>query len=81
MYATKLVNKNLVDNNAYISIGDPYKDAAQNVFRQPKKGEPVPKPMLMTVSSAVVVWLIRATVHIVIMSLTPRLFCPSYLYL
>lgn len=50
MYATKLVNKNVVDNNAYISIGDPYKDAAQNVFRQPKKGEPLPKPMMMTVS-------------------------------
>lgn len=47
MYSTKLVNKNLVDNNAYISIGDPYKDQQQNVFRQPKKGEAPPKPMVM----------------------------------
>ena len=50
MYSTKLVNKNIVDNNAYISIGDPYKDQLQNVFRQPKKGDPVPKPMVMVVS-------------------------------
>ena len=50
MYATKYVNKNIVDNNAYISIGDPYKDKSDNVFRQPKKGDPIPKPMLMFVS-------------------------------
>lgn len=49
MYATKFVNKNIVDNNAYISIGDPYKDRQANVFRQPKKGDPIPKPFQITV--------------------------------
>ena len=54
MYATKFVNKNIVDGNAYISIGDPYRDQQVNVFRQPKKGEPLPKPMLMLVCMLVV---------------------------
>ncbi len=49
MYATKYINKNTVDGNAYISIGDPYKDKPANVFRQPKKGDPVPKPFQITV--------------------------------
>lgn len=39
MYSTKLINKNLVENNKYITIGDPYKDPKANMFRQDKKGE------------------------------------------
>jgi hypothetical protein len=42
------VNKNKVDGNAYISIGDSYKDPLPNTFRQPKKGEKAPNPMKMT---------------------------------
>lgn len=50
MYSTKIVNKNIVDGNAYISIGDPYRGKSENVFRQPKKGEPVPKYFQVVVS-------------------------------
>ena len=39
MYSTKLINKNKVDNNAYITVGDPFSDAKSNPFRQGKKGE------------------------------------------
>lgn len=39
MYSTKLVNKNMVDGNAYTTVGDPFKDAQPNPFRQGKKGE------------------------------------------
>jgi hypothetical protein len=39
MYSTKLINKNLVENNKYITIGDPYRDPKANMFRQDKKGE------------------------------------------
>jgi len=44
MYSTKRVNKNLVDDNAYITIGDLYVDPKPNPFRQPKKGEKAPNP-------------------------------------
>eukprot|EP01038_Epipyxis_sp_PR26KG_P008343 gene8343-11287_t len=44
MYSTKLVNKNFVDGNAYITVGDPYSDPKANPFRQPKKGEKAPNP-------------------------------------
>lgn len=44
MYSTKHLNKNQVDNNAYITIGDPFKDPPQNVFRQGKKGDKAVKP-------------------------------------
>ena len=44
MYSTKLVNKNMVDGNAYITVGDPFADAKANPFRQPKKGEKAPLP-------------------------------------
>jgi hypothetical protein len=39
MYSTKLINKCKVDNNAYITIGDPFTDPKPNPFRQGKKGE------------------------------------------
>lgn len=39
MYSTKLVNKNKVEGDAYCTVGDPFKDAQANPFRQPKKGE------------------------------------------
>jgi hypothetical protein len=39
MYSTKLINKNLNEGNKYITVGDPYKDAKANIFRQDKKGE------------------------------------------
>ena len=39
MYSTKLVNKNVVDGNAYITVNCPFEDAKANPFRQPKKGE------------------------------------------
>ena len=39
MYSTRLVNKNWVDGNRYITVGDPYKDPMGNPFRQGKKGE------------------------------------------
>lgn len=48
MYSTKYLNKNIVQGNAYISIGDPYKDRLENMFRQPKKGETL-KPFHITV--------------------------------
>ena len=44
MYSTKLVNKNKVDGNAYITVGDPFTDPCANPFRQPKKGEKPPQP-------------------------------------
>jgi hypothetical protein len=39
MYTKRLVNKTYVDNNAYITVGDPFIDAKGNPFRAPKKGE------------------------------------------
>jgi hypothetical protein len=39
MYSTKLVNKNMVSNNAYITVGDPYKDQVANPFRASKRGK------------------------------------------
>lgn len=39
MYSTKLINKNVVDGNAYITVNCPFEDAKANPFRQPKKGE------------------------------------------
>jgi hypothetical protein len=44
MYSSKFRNKNIVADNAYISVGDPYNDPMRNPFRQPtkmtgKKGE------------------------------------------
>ena len=39
MYSTKLINKGMVDGNAYITVGDPFADAKPNPFRQGKKGE------------------------------------------
>lgn len=42
MYSTHLLHKSMVANNAYITVGDPYKDQLANPFRQsakPKKGE------------------------------------------
>ena len=36
MYSTKLLNKNMVDGNAYITIGDPFKESDPNPFRQSK---------------------------------------------
>ncbi len=43
MYSTRYINKNKVDGNAYLAIGDQYKDPIPNQFRQPKKGEKQPK--------------------------------------
>jgi len=37
MYNTKLLNTRVVDNNAYITIGDPYVDPKPNMFRQDDK--------------------------------------------
>jgi len=39
MYSTKLVNKNMVDGNAYITVGDPFVTQNPNPFRAGKKGE------------------------------------------
>jgi hypothetical protein len=39
MYSTKLLHKNAVTDNAYITVGDPYKAANENPFREGKKGE------------------------------------------
>lgn len=39
MYSTKLVNKNMVEGNAYITVGDPYVAPNGNPFRAGKKGE------------------------------------------
>lgn len=39
MYSTKYINKNKVDGNAYLSVGDTYRNPVSNMFRQPKKGE------------------------------------------
>jgi hypothetical protein len=44
MYSTHHINKNVVDGNAYITVGDPFLDAKANPFRQPKKGEKAPTP-------------------------------------
>ncbi len=49
MYSTKLVNKNMVDNNAYITVGDPFTTANPNPFRAGKKGEKL-TPMHVKVS-------------------------------
>ena len=43
MYSTKYFNKNKMDGNAYMCIGDPYKPPVANAFRQPEKGAPKPK--------------------------------------
>lgn len=50
MYSTKLLNKNLVDGNAYITVNDLYKDRVVNPFRAPKKGDKVPTPFQVKVS-------------------------------
>ncbi len=42
MYSTKLLNKNMVDGNAYITIGDPFVEAKANPFRQSKKSDKAP---------------------------------------
>lgn len=42
MYKTKLLHKNLVDGNAYITINDPYKDPNYQSFRNAKKSEKPP---------------------------------------
>lgn len=39
MYSTRLMHKNAVDNNAYITVGDPFKNPNGNPFRQGKPGE------------------------------------------
>jgi hypothetical protein len=46
MYNSKRLNTKLVDNNAYITIGDPYHDPKQNMFRQddPKAKKTSEKP-------------------------------------
>lgn len=46
MYKTKIVNPHQVENNAYITIGDPYKNPNQNMFRQedPKAKRTSDKP-------------------------------------
>jgi hypothetical protein len=45
MYSSHYLHKNL--GTTYITIGDPYINQGGNPFRQPKKGDPIPKPMLM----------------------------------
>ena len=46
MYNSKILNPKMVDNNAYITIGDPYHDPKQNMFRQddPKAKKTSDKP-------------------------------------
>lgn len=39
MYSTRLMHKNAVDGNAYITVGDPFKNPNGNPFREGKKGE------------------------------------------
>ncbi len=39
MYSTKIINKNVVDGNAYITINDPYRDEVPNPFRNTKRGK------------------------------------------
>ena len=34
----------MVDGNAYITVGDDYKDPVANPFRKPPKGTPAPTP-------------------------------------
>ena len=48
MYSTKYFNKNKMDGNAYMCIGDPYKPPVANAFRQPEKGAPKPKTFATT---------------------------------
>lgn len=49
MYSTKLHNKNVVDGQAYITIGDPYRDPKTNPFREGKKGDKAPLPFQVKV--------------------------------
>ncbi len=52
MYSTKLVNPKIVDKNAYITIGDPYKDPMRNPFRAAAptvKGNKGPVPFIVKV--------------------------------
>lgn len=42
MYSTRLVHKNSVDGNAYITIGDPFKERNENPFRESKKSDKTP---------------------------------------
>jgi len=44
MYSTRLMHKNAVDGNAYITVGDPFTNPIANPFREGKKGE-VNKPV------------------------------------
>lgn len=39
MYKKKVIHKQYVDGNAYITVGDPYVVRAGNSLRQPVKGE------------------------------------------
>jgi hypothetical protein len=52
MYSTRLLNKNIVEGNKYITVGDPYKDPLANTFRQDKKGEN--KPMVVKVDNKII---------------------------
>jgi len=56
MYSTKIINKNVVDGNAYITINDPYKDEVPNPFRNTKRGKdekpPVPFQIKMIPQNA-----------------------------
>jgi hypothetical protein len=57
MYSTKLVNKNVVNENAYLHVGDKFLDPVPNPFRAsppPKKGaegeEKTTKPFMTAVN-------------------------------
>lgn len=52
MYKTKLTNTKHVDQNAYITVGDPYHDPKANMFRQddPKAKKTSDKPFGSKVS-------------------------------
>jgi hypothetical protein len=61
MYSTKLINKCKVDNNAYITIGDPFTDPKPNPFRQGKKGEKL-TPFQTKVGALLATFLLRSGV-------------------
>ena len=43
-----------MDGNAYITVGDPFKDQMANPFRQPKKGEKPPIPFQSKVRASLI---------------------------
>ena len=69
MYNTKLLNTKHVDQNAYITVGDPYHDPKANMFRQddPKAKKTSDKPFGSKVSRVMIITLLYPYVNFILL--------------